>query len=94
MAFVKFTLSTNYVGTTVVEVYDIPDEVVFKDGDTFDKDLLDEIGYSLAKDNAEMYGIEAEDDGCEPEDPFSFNYEILNGTVEEIEEDYGCILSL
>lgn len=87
MAFVKFTLSTNYVGTATTEVYEIPD-------DEANESTLEALGYDLARDNAEMYGIEAEDDGCEPEDPFSYNYELLTGTREEIEEDYGCILSL
>lgn len=87
MAFVKFTLSTNYVGTTAIEVYEISDEEV-------NESTLDALGYDLARDNAEMYGIEAEDDGFEPEELFSFNYEILEGSREEIEEDYGVILSL
>lgn len=87
MAFVKFTLSTNYVGTTTTEVYEIPDEEV-------NESTLDALGYDLARDNAEMYGIEAEDDGFEPEDLFSFNYEVLEGSREEIEEDYGEILKI
>lgn len=93
MALVLFELKTDYVGCSTTEVYEISDEQVYKEDESINEEFISEVGYDLARDNAEMYGIY--DDGEFDEEPFSFTYKILTGmTREEIEEEWGTICNL
>lgn len=84
MAYVKFKLTTDRVGCDTEEVYEVEDT---------SNEYLDSVGYDLARDNAEMYGIEQQDDDCE--EPFDWSWEILlNQDKESLEEEYGCIQKL
>lgn len=98
MAFVLFNLTTNVVGCDTHELYELDDNDALNEDNTPNVDYLDEIGYDLARDNADMYGLldsEDEDEsGCEPEDPFGYSWEILDKSREELEELYGDILTL
>lgn len=88
--FVKFELSTNRAGCDTTEVYKVADDVT--------DEYLDELGDNLARDNADMYGIieeaeaECEECGIEFEEScyYSANWEKLDMTEEEIEDEYGC----
>lgn len=91
MVYILFHLRTNRVGYDTDVLYEFQDNEVLNKDKTLDEEYLYEIGYELAADHAEFYGIESEDDGCEPEEPFSFTYERLEGTREELEEEWGCI---
>lgn len=86
--FVLFTLKTIYPQQTSYEVYE------FNDNDITD-DYLFEYGMELAMQHAEMYGLldaVDEDSGCEPEEPYSMTYEVIDDTREEIIESYGSII--
>lgn len=99
MAFVLFKLRTGYVTCDTDDVYEIPDEDVYNEDGSVDTDFLDEVAEELAVDNADSYGLfdedeDEEDDGVENDVEYGFEYVILNGTREEIEEDYGSICNL
>ena len=84
MAFVKFRLTTDRIGCDAEEVYEV---------DNTSSEYLNDIGYDLARDNAEMYGIEQQDDDCE--EPFDWSWEILlNQDKDSLEEEYGNIQSI
>lgn len=81
--FVLMHLRTNIVGTDVDAVYEFDDS-------TSDENLS-EYAHDLASDNAEMYGVEFDEDF--DEEPFEGYWEKLEGkTREEIEEEYGEII--
>lgn len=101
MAFVLFHLTTDTIGTDAYNVYDLPDEDVYNEDGTVNEDYLDDLGNDLAFENADSYGLldlDEEDDeddcGIEPDAGYGYSYTILDGTREEIEEEYGDIYNL
>lgn len=91
--FVLYDLRTNRVDCDARGVYELDDEEGARnlDGSVNEK-YLDEIGWELARDNAEIYGIDCDDE--DEEDSVSYSYEILDKTREEVEEEYGNISSI
>lgn len=99
MAFVLFHLTTDTVGTDTDDVYDLPDEDVYNEDGTVNEDYLDDLGSDLAFENADSYGLldeEDDEDDCDVEEDagYGYTYTILDGTKEEIEEEYGDISNL
>lgn len=99
MAFVLFHLTTDTVGTDADNVYDLPDEDVYNEDGTINEDYLDDLGNDLAVENADSYGLldeEDDEDDCDVEEDagYGYTYTILDGTKEEIEEEYGGISNL
>lgn len=99
MAFVLFHLTTDTVGTDAYNVYDLPDEDVYNEDGTINEDYLDDLGNDLAVENADSYGLldeEDDEDDCDVEEDagYGYTYTILDGTKEEIEEEYGGISNL
>lgn len=99
MAFVLFHLTTDTVGTDADDVYDLPDEDVYNEDGTVNEDYLDDLGNDLAVENADSYGLldeEDDEDDCDVEKDagYGYTYTILDGTREEIEEEYGGISNL
>ena len=99
MAFVLFHLTTDTVGTDAYNVYDLPDENVYNEDGTVNEGYLDDLGNDLAFENADSYGLLDEEDdeddcGIEPDAGYGYTYTILDGTKEEIEEEYGDICNL
>ena len=90
--FVLFKLRTNSVGCDSNDVYELEDVSALNSDGAVNEDYINETGYELAMDNAESYGIEQNEEI--EDEPFSFSYEILTGTREEIEEEYGEIVSI
>jgi hypothetical protein len=82
--FVLFTLTTGFAGEDQRVVYEFPE------GTT--EENISDYGSELAVDNAESYGHYMGDDidGVEYTEA-ECNYEILEGSREEIEEDWGEI---
>lgn len=81
--FVKMCLRTNRVGCDFDEVYEVDDN--------YTDEELTEVAHDLARDNAEMYGIFDDDGDFEDEGNYWGYWERLEGTREEIEEEYGEI---
>lgn len=99
MAFVLFHLTTDTIGTDAYNVYDLPDEDVYNEDGTINEDYLDDLGNDLAVENADSYGLldeEDDEDDCDVEEDvgYGYTYTILDGTKEEIEEEYGDIYNL
>lgn len=93
--FVKFDLKTQFTGCD--------DTIVCKVHDNSTEDYIEEVGDSLARDNADMHGVfDDADKYCEEiglefneSDCYSFSYEILDYMSEqEIIDTYGCIEEL
>lgn len=84
---VLFHLQTCYAGQDSYEVFEFDD-------DTTDDDISD-YGLQLAQENAELYGIDAEamaeESGVESDDLYYETHEILEGSREEIEAEWGTI---
>ena len=91
MVYVLFNLRTTYVGCDAKDVYEVEEKEVYNEDGSLNETFLDDVGNVLAQQNAEMYGIEVDEDSIFEPEPYSFDYEVLTGTREEIEEDYGCI---
>ena len=92
MVYILFHLSTNMVGCDTDDVYAIPEKDALLEDGSLNENYLNEIGYEMARDYAESYGIEKESD--DEEDPFDFSFERVEGSVSEIESEYGDILNL
>lgn len=90
LVFVLFRLRTSIVGCDVNEVYEFDEEsgVLCPDG-TINDEYLSEVGYDLARDNAEINGVDDDSD-----ESFSFTFEILNDTRENIIDEYGEIMQV
>lgn len=84
---VLFKLRTDRVGCDTDEVYEIEDKYASNEDGTLNETYLNEVGYDLARDNAEMYGVQ-QDEEIE-EEPFSYLFEVLECSREEAEELYG-----
>ena len=75
---VLFKLSTNLCGQESEEVYRFKDDASFE--------YIEEYGYELARNNAEMFGNDGDDD------EYFMEYEVLEDmSEEEIVENYGEI---
>lgn len=89
--FVLIKCTTCRVGCDSNTVYEFPDDTT--------EDELQAYATDEARDNADMYGIiedemeEAENSGIEFDEELCYNgdYEILNKSRDEIEEEYGEI---
>lgn len=84
--YVIFHLSTGYVGQedTLCYVYD----------EKMSDEEIDEYGNDLLRDHCEMYGIVdgMDEDGCEA-DMGCVDFEVVEGTLDEMQETYGEVLT-
>lgn len=93
MRVVVYNLETDRVGCSDTQVYRWNPVFCENNDGSINEDYLRDYGYQLARDNAEMYGILDEDDGCDPEEKFYETHEIINfATEEEAIEAYDEIL--
>lgn len=87
MYFVKFNMYVaSACGCDDSAVFAFSAKTVEKEDGTLNEDYLDDFGFELARENYESYFEDVED-----EEDFSSSWEVLEGTEEEIEEDYGEI---
>ena len=88
MKYYKVEVSTSYVGEDDTYIVEVPDNV--------EEDALEERFKELARDNADSYGrIQYDEDDNEfddeEDDAYSFEYEELKMSKDEVLDNFGKI---